>query len=329
MNRHWSGADIAEAIELTYASTDTDGSIPPASANQSRTSLPSHHESQPLLNQGDIKDAAPQRRQTSNPTHRTRLAVAIDNSLRILGLQIIPWALQSFLHASQREPRRVAIVAGRPAVVLASLLHVVPMGACVVLIALTRNEYYISGELAGVVGQDALKFLGLQLAAKLHEITMVASLAEMIVSSIRREIHAGRSIPFAALAAGLQFNSISYLWSRDFMAICLNGFTQNWRALPIAVLIIMCSVLGVIVAAASATAMQPVLSYWPAGGTDVWLNGSIESLYPTTVDASHVAAPECLVAGRNPLCPSGGWETLGTNMLSFSPDFKPVLIIWA
>lgn len=81
------------------------------------------------------------------------------------------------------------------------------------LIAIIKRGYYIGGELSGRVGQDQLKFLGLQLAAKLHELTMIASLGEILFSHIRRQIVSGRAIPLAALVAGFQFTSISFLWS--------------------------------------------------------------------------------------------------------------------
>lgn len=251
-----------------------------------------------------------------------RLASWAENTFRILGLHVVLLICKEALRNKQGEPKRIAVFRDRPAAAFASLLHCLPIGGCVVLIGLIKHGYYIGGELSGAVGQDALKFLVLQLAAKLHEITMVASLAEMVFSSVRREIISGRPVPFASLAAGLQFVSISYLWSKDFFSICNAAFTQSPRTLTIVGLIVVCSILGVTVAPASATAMRPVLDYWPAGGTAIWLNGTIESLYPATLDDSQVPGSNCETADSDEHCPSAGWETLGTNLLSFLPQLR-------
>jgi hypothetical protein len=276
----------------------------------------------PLLDSHALITRAPGTRPKPPFAFGDRLASYAENTFRILGLHVVLLACREVLRAKKTESKRIAVISNRPAAALASLLHCLPIGGCIVLIGLTRKGYYIGGELSGAVGHDGIKFFALQLAAKLHEITMVASLAEMVFSTVRREIISGRSVPFAALAAGLQFGSISYLWSKEFFSICNAVVTQNLRILPTAVLIIICSVLGVTVAPASATAMQPVLEYWPAGGTDIWLNGSIESLYPAVLDQSHVPGPHCDVAARDSQCPSTGWEALGTNLLSFFPKLQ-------
>lgn len=77
-----------------------------------------------------------------------------------------------------------------------------------------------------------------------------------------------RPVPFVLLATGLQFDRIAYLWSKNYFSICNAAFTESTRTLRVDGLIVVCSILGVTVAPASATAMQPVLDYWPAGGIE-------------------------------------------------------------
>ena len=67
-----------------------------------------------------------------------------------------------------------------------------------------------------MVDQDDAKFIGLQFAAKLHELTISASLTAVIFSYIRHELVTDNGLPFGVIMAGFQFKEISYLWSIEF-----------------------------------------------------------------------------------------------------------------
>lgn len=88
------------------------------------------------------------------------------------------------------------------------------MAAVATLLWLNIQGYYIGGELAGASGLDDLKFSGLQVAAKLHELTMQASLSLTVVSFVRHELAFGQGIPLGAIVSSLQFSSIAHLWSK-------------------------------------------------------------------------------------------------------------------
>lgn len=77
--------------------------------------------------------------------------------------------------------------------------------------------------------------------------------------------------------------------------------------------------LEVTVAPATATAMRPLLDYWPAGGTVIWLNTTEEQLFPSELNETHAAGSNCSIASLDDDCPSAGWESLGENLLSYMP----------
>ena len=95
------------------------------------------------------------------------------------------------------------------AATLSRLIHFLPVGAAFVLIIINWRGYYIGGDLAGAAGEDNAKFIGLQFAAKEHELFISASLTAVIFSYIRHELVNKSGFPFRAIPAGLHFNNIS------------------------------------------------------------------------------------------------------------------------
>lgn len=144
-------------------------------------------------------------------------------------------------------------------------VHFVPIAAAFVLVVLNWRGYYIGGELEGAVGLDDAKFIGLQFAAKLHELTITASLTAVIFSYIRHELVTDSGLPFGAIMAGFQFKEISYLWSMEFWGV----IRANWRRWQdktgLIFLIIIGTALSLSAGPSSATLMRPRLDWWPAG----------------------------------------------------------------
>ncbi|KAF2497463.1 hypothetical protein BU16DRAFT_537119 [Lophium mytilinum] len=74
-------------------------------------------------------------------------------------------------------------------------------------------------------------------------------------------------------------------------------------------LLFLCALLGGVVGPAIATLLQPQLDFWPAGGTDLWLNSTLDRLFPPTLDMSTLPTLECATTGLD-VCPTAGWETM-------------------
>ncbi|KAA6411151.1 MAG: hypothetical protein FRX48_05463 [Lasallia pustulata] len=179
------------------------------------------------------------------------------------------------------EPTKVAIYGDRTRAMLSSLIHFVPVGVAVSISSLNLSGYYIGGELAGATGQDQEKLAGLQFAAKLHELTITASLAAILFFYIRHEIVLETGVPFGAAFAGLQFQNVSFFWSQEF-----------WGT--------------------------PRQGTWSAGGTKFFINTSTTDLWPTMLDGSQVP-DSCSVDTGDPSCPSGDWQTLSQDYLTYFP----------
>ena len=199
---------------------------------------------------------------------------------------------------------------------LAGSIHIIPIVAAMVLVILNWRGYYIGGELAGAVGQDDAKFIALQFAAKLHELTISASLTTVILSYIRHELIEDTGLPFGAIAAGFQFKDISYLWSMEFWGAVRASWKHTRDKIVLILLIVTCAGLAVSAGPASATLMRPRSDSWPAGGTDFWIALPPDSLYSTNASATQVAA-SCMIDTGDPGCPSGGWQTIAENYLLF------------
>ena len=199
---------------------------------------------------------------------------------------------------------------------LAGSIHIVPVVAAMVLVILNWRGYFIGGELEGAVGQDDAKFIALQFAAKLHELTISASLTTVILSYIRHELIQDSGLPFGAIVAGLQFKDISYLWSSEFWGAVCASWKKKLDKIVLMLLIVTCAGLAVSAGPASATLMRPRSDSWPAGGTDFWIALPPDRLYSTNASATQVAA-SCMNDTGDLSCPSGGWQTIAENYLLF------------
>lgn len=195
-------------------------------------------------------------------------------------------------------------------------VHFVPIAAAFVLVVLNWRGYYIGGELEGAVGLDDAKFIGLQFAAKLHELTITASLTAVIFSYIRHELVTDSGLPFGAIMAGFQFKEISYLWSMEFWGV----IRANWRRWQdktgLIFLIIIGTALSLSAGPSSATLMRPRLDWWPAGGSDFWIALPQDVLYSTDASPSQIPT-SCTIETGDLRCPSAGWQTLAQNYMLF------------
>ncbi|KAI9884309.1 MAG: hypothetical protein M1823_003895 [Watsoniomyces obsoletus] len=162
---------------------------------------------------------------------------------------------------------------------------------------------------------------GDQFVAKLHELTVNASLAAMIFYYIRQELALGRGVPFGAIFAGLQFRDISFLWSPEFWGTVLSRFVPGRTRVELLAVIIISTLLGVSVGPSSAIALKPRMGDWPAGGSSLWLNTTLDQLWPAQVNESHVS-PSCDVDRGDEACPYGDWQVLGTGYLDYWPRLQ-------
>ena len=106
------------------------------------------------------------------------------------------------------EQRKIAAYQSRRMAVLISLLHVIPLVGATILLMLYWTKHWI--------GREPSILTALQFVAKLHEITMQASMVDILVYFIRSQALNGY-IPLGALSGAAQASQLSYLWSLDFI----------------------------------------------------------------------------------------------------------------
>jgi len=108
------------------------------------------------------------------------------------------------------EEKLPAIRKSRPKALLQASIHLVPVIICIFLLILNLRSYYL--------GKFEKWNSAFQFAAKLHELSMQASIAIVVLAYIRWQLTMIGSLPFGALFSMLQATQPSYLWSQEFIA---------------------------------------------------------------------------------------------------------------
>lgn len=197
-------------------------------------------------------------------------------------------------------------------------VHVIPASAAIFLLILNGEGYYIGGELSGASGQDTEKLAALSFAAKLHELTMLASLGSILITYIRKELAFGDGIPLGALFAGLQYQELSFFLSQELWGTILHDWAKTSTKWFMLSLIIVCTFLGITVGPSTTNLMKPRLDDWPAGGSYFWINCTADVLFPVEMRASSNIS-HCNVDNEDLSCPAGNWQTISENYFSFFP----------
>lgn len=208
------------------------------------------------------------------------------------------------------ESTKIALRDSRATAFIQTLIHVLPLLGAGVVLYLNFTDVYIGAFLQNISV--------IQFAAKIHELAMIASLTTILFTSIRYDLMTRKGLPFGALFSGLQITQISYLWSLEFWGFASSKYLSLRRRLRLVILIGFITILAATVGPSSAIAMIPRLGYWPAGQTHIWINGTDNDFWPSTLNASAVPE-ECLItAGVSypDACPSSGLEAIA-NWLPF------------
>lgn len=224
--------------------------------------------------------------------------------------------------ASNRSKERL-VYDDLPSAFYASLLHVIPIVVSFGLVILNFKGYYIGGELSGPQGQDSLKLLGLQIAAKMMELSTVASLSCMLFTIIRNLLLQG-GLPFGAITAGFEFSKLPYLWSKEFVATCGSSFTSVRMKVFSIITIIAFALLSVGIGPAAAVASQPVIQEWPAGGTLFYMNTAWNEIYPSVINGTIELEQELCTNIYNDSCSTRNYNLIAEELLSHWPTNEDV-----
>lgn len=200
---------------------------------------------------------------------------SLKTTFRALGLSVISHFFKYLRHPLGKgfeERTKIAIRKSRSTALLRTLIHAVPVGIAIWEVTLNWNTYY--------VGSTALRLVYYQTAAKVHEMMIQASLATIIFSYVRHEMVLGNGLPFGALFSGLQVNQLSYLWSMEFWGSVGSHHLSIRKKIGTMVFISVCFILAAVAGPSSAILLIPRLDYWPAGSTNIWVNATVNDIWP-------------------------------------------------
>ncbi|KAF5609100.1 uncharacterized protein FSUBG_4255 [Fusarium subglutinans] len=234
---------------------------------------------------------------------------------RTIGLKVITFILKS----NREEKPKVLIKKSRRVAIARCAVHVIPALLTIGLSVVNFVGFFIGGELQGKQNDDSFKLGLLQIATKVQELLIVASIGTVIFHCLRSEVMFGPGLPLGFLVSGYSFSSISYLLSPEF----LGGLKQSWaqpmsardkfkRRCFVALIIVGC-LLALLAALATAVLMIPRVKDWNIGGGIYWLTGDNDTLWPRSIDANYYAGIDCATDANpflSPQCPSSGYMPL-------------------
>jgi hypothetical protein len=155
----------------------------------------------------------------------------------------------------------------------------------------------------------------LQLAAKGHEIMIVASLGLIVFHFVREELLFEDGLPLGLIGSGLTFNNLEFFWSKEFYGTLryVADYGNKPRKILFLILVVVAGIIAALAGPASAVLLVPKSQDWAAGGTQFYLNGSASDLWPD--DLSGVMSelrPYCNLndSTRLGICPAGGFHSL-------------------
>ncbi|KAH7131447.1 hypothetical protein B0J13DRAFT_104804 [Dactylonectria estremocensis] len=216
-------------------------------------------------------------------------------------------------YAPSVKPTKV--IQGKVRRLLSSIVHLIPLGMTGLLLWINFAKLYwfppsgLGSGFLHVDGSDVLN--SLQLAAKLYELFVVASLAAITLKSYKRRL-VRDGIPFGMLSGAYRVGDVLYLLDSRFWSGW--GYAR-WLAL----LLIVNTILSILVGPASAILIVPELQWFSLPGAFSNIKPPIlllpsDMMWPTRVNETIWEGREwCVNMGSfYPGCPAAGFSTIYT-----------------
>lgn len=128
----------------------------------------------------------------------------------------------------------------------------------------------------------------------LQELSVVASLASAVMNVVRTQALSSHGIPLGLFSSPFRFSEIAYFWSPPFLFGTMS--VPGWpRKAALTLPVLACGFLAAVIGPSTALLIVPYTeNKWPAGGTDFWLVGTDDTLWPDRLNASHAGGDICL-----------------------------------
>lgn len=193
----------------------------------------------------------------------------------------------SSFHQSIRDHRKVVIYKNRWMALLAALIHIPPIIGSAVLGSWIFYGHWVGAQITPLGAWDTEAILVIQFAAKVMEALIVASLATIIFTLVRREAALRQGAPLALLLTGIEFSNVSYIFSHEFVGLIKGEFGSRLRHAIFALGALVFTGIALVVAPTSATVMLPVQDWYTTAGTRVWLDTSAQELFPEILTSNN------------------------------------------
>ncbi|KIW57194.1 hypothetical protein PV05_05784 [Exophiala xenobiotica] len=209
------------------------------------------------------------------------------------------------------EQKKIIISSSTWKVLWCCVPHVLPIVTSIVILTLSFHGIYIGADFA----TETITLMSFQIAAKIHEIFIVASLSVIVFHAVRHELLHGGGLPLGLVGSGFNFGSFDFFFTKEFRGGLSNAMMPGHKLRKTGFIILLC-VAGLIAALAgpsSATLIVPTLQTWQAGGTHFYLNGSSEDFWPSDVSRNALAVQNICNGSKSTelaVCPAGGYLSI-------------------
>ncbi|KAL8669020.1 MAG: hypothetical protein Q9168_006375 [Polycauliona sp. 1 TL-2023] len=242
-----------------------------------------------------------------------------DASLKYIPLesQHSPWrpsAAEGNQQAPLSEPASFALVRAGKGIFSDCLVHIFPIAVTIVILLANGLGWYWKDseyDWATVTVQY------LQYAAKLHEIAMGVSLAEIVLQRINYSLCTSDGLPLGLVTAAHQISSLPYFMSIEFFRSCRlpPGIRAKISRASLLGMIVICFLLTMLMGPSSAVALIPRLDWWdhtnpyPEGPERTFVRYKASDLWPTSI-TTQLIPPGCADSGSPDAayCPYSGYE---------------------
>ncbi|KAI9862175.1 MAG: hypothetical protein M1824_001556 [Vezdaea acicularis] len=151
------------------------------------------------------------------------------------------------------------------------------------------KKVYIGPSLSFRPWSTAITLAVFQMCAKLQELLMIISMTPVIIQVIRHQLLHGDGLPLGLVASGFTFTRLSSMRSRAMYTWkgLQTGSAKAQRTLVVLSIFVI-TALATVAGPASAVLMLPRQTDRIVYTRQFWLNGSLDDLFPTTLNATHI-----------------------------------------
>ncbi|KAK0701226.1 hypothetical protein B0H67DRAFT_650453 [Lasiosphaeris hirsuta] len=208
-------------------------------------------------------------------------------------------------------------------------IHLIPCLATAAVLGLNLWQfdharlrgYYIGETIPGDF-EDETKLDWLQFAAKLHEISIVASLGTVVWDMVRYFlVYKPLGVPLGLVGAGSAFMELKFLFSKELHGIWRMDYGMGTKISVFLAITLFC-LMANLVGPSSAILLIPRNYTWPVAEYQFSINGTADSdLWPRVLTAAHIGGANCrggAAAIASPGCVAGAYPPIAHYFRSFT-----------